>query len=223
MPSRNQAGCTCCSCTLSVIIHRTNGCFAIGAHVKLKLGGTVIVEGDTDDSGQIDFGTATPGTTYTIEWTYYSLSGSTTGACGFNVISVANPPDSGLFDNCQYAPPSVLYVTDEAGTRQVWPTPECIEYDRPGRGFRWYSTTLTPLGSCTSPSWELDTETFTWGTSGGVPIAPCDPAFRQLFDGHNTFTMPCTRPYSYSGNYPPIAPFGAPSHPFPSGAFVFHE
>jgi hypothetical protein len=218
---KNNPGCPCCGCSLAVRIIRGDGCPAIGAHVNIFLGGGSHFSGDiTDATGVITWTGATPGTLYTISWSYFSLSGSFNGGCGFYPLTIANPPDSGLWTNCVDSPPPAMYITDIAGTRQIWPTAECVTTTDPATGIpRRIRTGLSPNGPCQPPAYlnglfEISTAVYLDAGTG------CQ--FFSNDGGQVAFTMPCARPWYFEGTYP-TGGAGLPYHIFAGTDFIIHE
>jgi hypothetical protein len=157
-----------------------------GASVDFILGGATIFSGTTDGSGSVSVSGAAPGS-YTISWTYGSLSGSTSatisGACSSasrsaNLVTVAGASNYGCCSfgtGCLLPLPKTLFITDSNGTtalsltslgsrilwRAVLVGPPSIEYqlDCDGTLTAIYCSVFSPCFNCSPPT----------GNSGPLP------------------------------------------------------
>lgn len=185
-------------CNLTVTIIRANSCGAVGAVVTFTeqdTGLLVYTATITSPTGQVNFPDSIAGKTYIVNWSFFSLSGSfTTPGCGSPGISIANPPGSGLTINC-IDPLPTLYLTDDLGTRQCYPTGACVPAGGLFNPFLDMLATLIPQGSCPVPSWNLFYSIFFPGTG-------CTGPPPGLSIGDTPFARGCSRPFSHSGVYP---------------------
>lgn len=215
---KNNPGCPCCLCTTSVQILRPGGCPAIGASVQfhhVEDGGALVFTGTTGSDGRIGYPDSVPGDTYDVSWTFEELSGTTTGiaACSTQVINIANP--AGYTSNCPVPLPT-LYVTDDWGTHQIWPTADCFTHSP--SPYDW-SVTLVPSGTCAAPVFSTTYQNYAAGNS-------CAPgAALGGFAGSSgtLFGFDCEGdPISFSGTYPACGG-GGPQHPLCGTTFNIHE
>lgn len=206
------------TCSMTLFLTRTSNCGAIGAtvdFVETATGVTVWSTTITATSGAAVFPFSVQGRAYTINYTYFSISGSiSTFGCSITFKSIANPPESGLPNNCYEPMPPALYVTDDWGTHQVWPTPDCFTPPIVGSPYD-YTQQLAPTGGCDAPGFSLIYQNWTAGTGCTIPGA-------GIIAGGSGFVRNCSRPFLYSGTYPTAPPFG-PSHPLPNRPFLVHE
>lgn len=196
-------------CPLTFTLNHPTTCPARGATVDFKVGGVTVFSGTTNINGQVIFPGASASGSYTIAWSFAGLTG-TTSATGCTPVTVVTGLPAGYTENCADAMPT-LYITDTAGTRQIYPTPACANFTYNGINYSWRSF-LTVLGSCPSPSWRLRTQRFFPATD--CPIGPSA-------DGTDTFSMSCTSPMSHSGT----THNGVPEGPYSGGdnGYMIHE
>lgn len=194
MMRKHSPGCQCCGCPGGGKVFRlthANGCAAVGATVDFLVGGVIVFSGTTDSNGRILFPGASASITYTINWSFAGLTGTLTsvGCAGAQTESTVPP---GYVQNCVFPIPT-LYITDKAGTREIWPNPACVNFDYPIAGFaKQWKSQLDAIGTCASPLWRVTTREY-----NTIP-GPCDVT--QLIASDTAqFVMSCTSPMSFSG------------------------
>lgn len=199
------------TCPKTVILTHPSGCPARGATVDFIEGGVTVFSGTTNSSGAVVYPGAMTTGSYTINWTFAGLTGSV-NSTGCATVNITTALPTGYTQNCPDAMPT-LFITDKAGTRQIYPTRECVVFTFSPGITGPMDTGLIATGSCGSPSktWLLVTSVYPNGTScpGITPVG--------IFN--ENITMSCTRPMSLSGNYTsgPFTGGGGPS------AFMIHE
>lgn len=194
-------------CSLVFDLFHPASCPARGATVDFKVGGVTVFSGVTNSVGRITWTGASPGVSYTIDWSFAGLTG-TTSTTGCTPVAVTTALPTGYTTNCADAMPT-LYITDQAGTREIYPSPECVDYNWGGIDYSFKST-LTATGSCLSPTWLLVMQQWdAFGKCAGGIFAPISVT-------SHSFSMSCTRPMSRSGTY-------TGSVPFSGTGYLIHE